>query len=548
MDDSNRNAAPKEPQGSPSDPVAELTALSRRYWDSVGHSWSKWMSDWRQWATEAFTHPHRMPIADRRFAGPEWDTPYFAMLRDQYLAMSKYCEDAAASIELPAHEKGRLQFAVRQWLDAIAPSNFPATNPQAIKLAIATGGESVRKGAENLAHDLARGRVAMTDESAFRVGANLALTPGSVVYRNELIELIQYAPATPKVAERPLIVIPPCINKFYILDLQPENSFVRYAVSEGQTVFLVSWRNVPPALGALTWDDYLEQGVMQAITVAKAVAGNDRCNVLGFCVGGTMLTCALAVLRAKGDDSVSSLTLLTTMLDFGDPGQIGVYIDDASLKAREATLMAGGRVNGYELASAFASLRANELVWSFVVNNYLKGKTPPAFDLLYWNGDSSNLPGPWYVYYIRNFYLYNLLRESGVLTMSATSIDLTHVDMPAYILATREDHIVPWRSAYKSLRLLGGDAQFVLGGSGHIAGVINPAVKNKRECWIDGLQGADPDQWLASAEEHKGSWWPHWRTWLSKHSGRRRAAPQQAGSGEYPPLDPAPGRYVLDPA
>ena len=506
------------------------------------------MSDWQQWATEGFTHPHRMPIADRRFAGPEWDTPYFAMLRDQYLAMSKYWEGVAAAVELPAHDKRRLQFAVRQWLDAIAPSNFPATNPQAIKLAIATGGESVRKGAENLVHDLARGRVAMTDESAFRVGENLALTPGSVVYRNELIELIQYAPVTAKVAECPLVVIPPCINKFYILDLQPENSFVRYAVSEGQTVFLVSWRNVPPALGALSWDDYLEQGVMRAITVAKAVAGNDRCNVLGFCVGGTMLACALAVLRAKGDDSVSSLTLLTTMLDFEDTGQIGVYIDDASLKAREATLMAGGRVNGSELASAFASLRANELVWSFVVNNYLKGKTPPAFDLLYWNGDSSNLPGPWYVYYIRNFYLDNLLRETGKLTMCGAVIDLANVDMPTYVLATREDHIVPWRSAYESLRLLGGDAQFVLGGSGHIAGVVNPAVKNKREYWIDGLQDADPDQWLASAEERKGSWWPDWRPWLSKHSGRRRAAPQQAGSGEYPPLDPAPGRYVLDPA
>ena len=548
MDEPTRITPGDDRADSSSTATAELAALSQHYWQSVGDSWTKWANDWQQWATPGFTYPHAPPVADRRFAGPEWDTPYFAMLRDQYLATAQYWERAAATVALSPHDRERLQFTIKQWLDAIAPCNFPATNPQAIKLALATEGESLKRGAENLARDLARGRIAMTDESAFKVGVNLATTPGSVVFRNDLIEVIQYAPERALVSTVPLLIVPPCINKYYILDLQPENSFVRYAVAEGQTVFLVSWRNIPAELGHLTWDDYLEDGVVQAIEVAKSIAGTDRCNTLGFCVGGTMLACALAVLRARGDESVASLTLLTTMLDFENPGPIGVYIDDASLDARESALMAGGRVNGSELAGAFASLRANELIWSFVVNNYLKGKTPPAFDLLYWNGDSSNLPGPWYVYYIRNFYIDNALRDSQRLTMCGESIDLGSIDAPAYVLATREDHIVPWRSAYKSVRLLNGDAQFVLGGSGHIAGVVNPASKKKREYWIDGLQGVDPEQWLASADERPGSWWPHWRRWLAKRSGPARAAPKSPGNDTYPELGAAPGRYVLAPA
>ena len=526
---------------------AQPSEPAQRYWESIGESWSRWAGEWQHWAAQGLGNPGAT-VADRRFAGPEWQTPYFALLRDQYLATCKYWQDAVEAAELPPRDKERLRFAVRQWLDAMAPTNFPATNPEAIKLALATEGESLRKGAENLAADFARGRVSMTDESAFAVGRNLAVTPGAVVFRNDLIELIQYAPATAKVHDRPLLIVPPCINKYYILDLQPGNSLVRYAVGEGHTVFMISWRNIPPELGGLTWDDYLEQGVFAALAAVKAIAGAKSCNALGFCVGGTLLACALAILAARGDDSVASLTLLTTMLDYADPGQIGVYIDEMALAAREPALLAGERINGSELAAAFASLRANELVWSFVINNYLKGKTPPAFDLLYWNGDSANLPGPMYAWYLRNCYIGNLLREPGRLTMCGTPVDLGAVRTPAYVLATREDHIVPWRSAYRSVRLLGGDAEFVLGGSGHIAGVINPAAKNRREYWIDGLQGADADEWLASAEERKGSWWTHWRTWLQRHAGGRRAAPGAAGNREYPALDPAPGRYVLEAA
>ncbi len=521
--------------------------LAQDYWQTVAKVWTNWTHNWNHWVAKGFGSPHSPPH-DRRFAGSEWQTPYFAMLRDIYLATSRYWEEMVTTMRLPPKEQERFEFSVKQMLDAMAPTNFPATNPEALKLALATDGDSLRKGAENFFADMSKGRVSMTDDAAFEVGRNLALTPGSVVYRNDLIELIQYKPSTAKVYERPLLIVPPCINKYYILDMQPDNSLVRYAVTEGFTVFLISWRNIPAEMGTTTWDDYLENGVLQGLSAMKSITRAKLSNVLGFCVGGALLASALAVLAARGDKSVASVTFLTTMLDYEDPGQIGVYVDPITLSAREPALLAGERINGSELAGAFASLRANELIWSFVVNNYLKGRTPAAFDLLYWNGDSANLPGPMYVYYIRNCYLNNLLREPGMLEMCGIKIDLRTVQMPAYILATREDHIVPWRSAYRSVMLLGGDSEFVLGGSGHIAGVVNSPVKNKREYWIDGLQGASPDEWLASAEQKKGSWWPHWRTWLARQSGAKRAAPDNPGSDDYPVLDPAPGRYVREKA
>jgi polyhydroxyalkanoate synthase subunit PhaC len=340
--------------------------------------------------------------------------------------------------------------------------------------------------------------------------------------------------------------VPPCINKYYILDLQPENSFVRYSVAEGHTVFMISWRNIPPELGGLTWDDYLEQGVLAALDVVREIAGSKTINALGFCVGGTLLACALAVLAARHQKPVASATFLATMLDFADPGDIGVYVSREGLAARMPALCGGGRIQGSELASAFASLRPNELVWNYVVGNYLKGQTPPAFDLLYWNGDSANLPGPMYVEYLRDMYLDNRLREPGALSMCGVPIDLKRIAMPAYILATREDHIVPWRTAYKSVGLLEGDLRFVLGASGHIAGVINPAAKNRRNFWTNELLGDDPDDWLARARTQPGSWWPHWAAWLGDHTGGPRAAPKTLGSDKHRPLSPAPGTYVVE--
>jgi polyhydroxyalkanoate synthase subunit PhaC len=486
---------------------------------------------------------------DRRFTAREWnDLPYFSLLKQGYLLASRYLADLAALAQLPEADKHRLVFMTRQYLDAIAPSNFVATNPEVILRAYATDGASLTQGFANLVADTRRGRISMSDERAFAVGRNLAVTPGHVVFRNELIELIQYTPTTSEVRRRPLVIVPPCINKYYILDLTPENSFVRWAVDAGHTVFMISWRNIPPHLGHLTWDDYLEDGALKAIRVAKEIAGSPTVNALGFCVGGTLLACAAAVMAARRDRTVASLTLLTTMLDFADPGEIGVYVRREYLATREAELISGRRVHGSELAGAFASLRANELIWSYVVRNYLKGETPPPFDLLHWNADSANLPGPMYIYYLRNLYLDNRLIERGALTMAGARVDLSRVTMPAYIYASHADHIVPWRSAYRTTALLGGDITFVLGASGHIAGVINPPDKGRRHYWTNELITDLPDEWLARAQRLPGSWWPHWGTWLAAHGGAMKAAPREAGSADHPALGPAPGRYVVEAA
>jgi polyhydroxyalkanoate synthase len=486
---------------------------------------------------------------DRRFAGRSWrELPYFSLLRQAYLLASRYLTEVADLAKLPPDEKRRLAFLTRQYVDAVAPSNFLATNPEVIRRALATRGESLVRGLANLVEDTRKGRITMSDERAFAVGRNLAATPGDVVFRNELFEMIQYAPTTARVHRRPLLIVPPCINKYYILDLTPENSFVRHAVAAGQTVFIMSWRNIPPRLGGLAWDDYLEKGVITAIDVAKEIAGSSIVNALGFCVGGTLLSCALAVLAARGERSVASVTLLTTMLDFADPGDIGVYVRRELLAAREPALLAGERVHGGELAAAFASLRANELIWSYVVHNYLKGETPPPFDLLYWNADSANLPGPMYAYYLRNLYLDNKLIVPGALTMAGEAIDLGCLTMPAYVYASRDDHIVPWRSAYRTTALLGGRSTFVLGASGHIAGVINPPEKKRRNFWTNARLSDEPGDWLARAEATAGSWWPHWSAWIAGHGGPLRKASREAGSATHRSLGRAPGTYVAESA
>ncbi|HEY2969302.1 MAG TPA: class I poly(R)-hydroxyalkanoic acid synthase [Casimicrobiaceae bacterium] len=487
------------------------------------------------------------PVLDRRFGAKEWrEHPYFTWLRDAYLLYADYVRELAALAQGDPESRKRVRFLARQYAEAIAPSNFLATNPEALKLAIESGGASVAQGLANLIGDARRGRIAMTDESAFEVGGNLALSPGSVVFRNELIELIQYAPATAAVYKRPLLLVPPCINKYYILDLRPENSFVQHAVGAGHTTFMISWRNIPPELGHLTWDDYLEQGALQAIDIAREISGSRTINALGFCVGGTLLACALAVLAARREHPVASATFLTTMLDFADPGEIGVYVSREYLAAREPALLAGARVHGSELANAFASLRPNELVWNYVVSNYLKGRTPPPFDLLYWNSDSANLPGPMYAYFLRNMYLDNRLRDPRVLIMCGEPVDLSRIAMPSYVYASRDDHIVPWRSAYRTIELVGGDASFVLGASGHIAGVVNPPQRKKRNYWTNDLLTDDPDDWLARAQSHPGSWWPNWTEWLAEHAGTRRPAPTREGSPRHRPLGPAPGTYVRE--
>lgn len=485
--------------------------------------------------------------SDRRFRAEAWQTqPFFRAVRDQYLRTAAFWRDVVQRADLDERERHRAKFFLEQFLDATAPTNFFLTNPEAIARAVETKGESVKHGMANLAHDIEAGHIAMTDETAFKVGENLAVTPGQVVFRNELIELIHYTPTQKTVYQRPLLIVPPCINKFYILDLKPENSFVAHAVAQGFDVYLVSWRNVPEALKALTWEDYLEEGVLTAIDETRADANADTINVLGFCVGGTILASALAVLAARGelDDFVESATYLTTLLDFTEPGDIKAYLGESTYQMRVQQYGADGKagmMKGAELAQSFASLRANDLIWNYVVNNYLKGQDPPAFDLLFWNGDSTNLPGPMYLYYIRNFYLDNKLTGHGDIQMLGEAIDLALVDVPSYVYCSREDHIVPWKSAFASAELWGGDVEFVMGASGHIAGVINPPGPKKRSYWTGTFPAPSPEAWDSKAVEHVGSWWPHWYEWLAPHSGKRVAAPKI----EKSKLGAAPGTYVL---
>jgi polyhydroxyalkanoate synthase len=471
--------------------------------------------------------------ADRRFSSKEWrDNAYYDYLRQSYLLVSRYLEQLVEAAQLDEAAKDRARFAVRQWVDAMCPANFAATNPAALAAAIASHGESMTRGLANLLGDMQKKRISQTDETAFEVGRNLGVTPGEVVFENELIQLIQYRPTTKDVAARPLVMVPPCINKFYILDLQPENSFVAHAVAQGNTVFMVSWRNVGPEQGHLTWDDYLEKGVGTALRVAKEIAGSKEVNALGFCVGGTLLG---AFLAKQKTDWIASVTLLATMLDFEDTGQIGLFVDETMVATREATIGKGGIFPGVELAFVFSSLRANDLVWPYVVNNYLLGGKPAAFDLLYWNSDSTNLPGPMYCQYLRDTYLENKLKDQG---------DFGKLDVPLFVVATREDHIVPWRTAYRSLPLFSGEKTFVLGASGHIAGIVNPPEKKRRSHWLFESQPQDAEQGFAAAKEIKGSWWPRWSEWLARHSGGKHAAAAKPGSAKYKPIEPAPGRYV----
>lgn len=525
------------------DPQA-LTALQKQYMDQQMSLWQAMLNKQPGQEQSFKVLPES---GDRRFAAPEWrESPIYDYLHQAYLLNTKFLKELAElTPSADDKAKNRARFLARQVTDAMAPSNFAATNPEFIKLALETKGQSITDGINNLLRDFEKGRISMTDESVFEVGRNIATTEGAVVYENELMQLIQYAPLTPKVGTRPLLVVPPCINKFYIMDLQPDNSLIRFMVEQGNTVFLVSWRNPKEEQGAATWENYLEQGPIAALQVIREICKVKQVNALGFCVGGTILTSALTVLKARGDDSVASLTLLTTLLDFSDTGEIGLFIDENGLAAREATIGQGGLLPARDLQNTFSFLRANDLVWNYVTGNYLKGQKPQAFDLLYWNSDSTNLPGPFACWYMRNLYHDNSLRVPGKLTMCGEKVDLGTLDIPVYLLATREDHIVPWQSAYQSTRLLGGQARFVLGASGHIAGVINPASKNKRSYWVNDDVKTDAEGWLTAAEEKKGSWWTDWAAWLKPLAGNPRA-PRKLGSVKYKPVEPAPGRYVKE--
>lgn len=515
---------------------AKLLEIQQAYIKEASALWSQGLS------------PEAAPAvvsADRRFASEAWRTnPLAHFSASSYLLNSQALMGMAEAVEGDEKTKARVRFAVEQWLAAAAPSNFLALNAEAQKKAIDTKGESIAQGLQNLMNDMRQGHVSMTDESIFEVGKNVATSEGAVVYENAYFQLLEYKPLTAKVFEKPLLLVPPCINKFYILDLQPANSLIRYAVEQGHRTFVVSWRNPDESMQDKTWDDYIEHAAIEAIQVTREITGAKTINAFGFCVGGTILATALAVLAARREKPVSSVTFLTSLLDFSDTGILDIFIDETAVKFREMQMGQGGLLKGQDLASTFSFLRPNDLVWNYVVGNYLKGETPPPFDLLYWNSDSTNLPGPFYAWYLRNTYCENNLVKPGKLTVCGQPVDLSKLDMPAYIYGSREDHIVPIQGAYASTQVLMGTKRFVMGASGHIAGVINPPAKKKRSYWTRDKLLATHEEWLSGATEHPGSWWTDWAAWLKRQAGKQIASPKTYGSRQYKVIEPAPGRYV----
>lgn len=523
-------------------PLAVTANMQQQYWAPIFDFWRGFFNV--KSATNTDSHV-QAPRGDRRFKDEVWSqSPYYDLLKQSYLLNSKQLTEFVDEALIDDKSKLQLRFYARQFIDAMSPSNFPATNPEVIRTAIRTRSASLAAGMQNLIEDLQKGRITRVDEAAFEIGRNLAVTPGTVVFENELIQLIQYTPQTAEVEKTPLLIVPPCINKYYLLDLGAGNSFVEYAVAQGHQVFLISWRSAVAETQFLTWDDYLNLGPLKAIDVVRDIADVDQIHALGFCVGGTILSCAAGVLAARGEDKLTTMTLLTTMIDFADTGEIGLLIDHAGVALREATIGSGGILPGKELAFTFGTLRANDLIWRYVVDSYMKGAPADAFDLLYWDSDSVSLPGPMYCWYTRNTYLENRIKEPGATTQCGVRVDLSKAKIPLYLLASREDHIVPWQSAYRSKGLIGKDPRFVLAASGHVAGVINPPARNKRSYWTHDDLNGDAADWLEKAEEKPGSWWPDWDAWMKRHSSGAVPAPSQPGNARYQVIEPAPGRYV----
>jgi len=553
-------------------PAAELASQAAALSSSLAEVWktmsglslpmpalAQLQADYLKAATELWNQTLRSAdIAaphDRRFAAQDWRNPASAYVAQMYLLNARTMLQMAESIEGDEKTRQRIRFAVQQWMDAAAPSNYLALNPEAQRKALETKGESIGQGLKQLWNDIQQGHVSQTDERVFEVGRNVATSEGSIVFENELFQLIEYKPLTAKVYERPILFVPPCINKYYILDLQPDNSLIRYTVEQGHRVFVISWRNADDSIAQFTWDQYIEDAAIRAIRVVQEITGQDKnggqIDTLGFCVGGTILATALSVLAARGEKPAASVTLLTTLLDFANTGVLDLFIDEAMVRMRELTLgpsspNGGNLLKGQELATTFSFLRPNDLVWNYVVGNYLKGETPPPFDLLYWNSDSTNLPGPMYCWYLRNTYHENNLVKPGKLTVCGKKIDLGKIDAPTYVYASREDHIVPWEAAYRNTQVLKSKVRFVLGASGHIAGVINPPAKGKRSHWIGPAAAlpAQPKDWFDKAKEYPGSWWTDWSAWLKSHAGKQIPAPKTPGNRQYKPIEAAPGRYV----
>ncbi|MDA8230952.1 MAG: class I poly(R)-hydroxyalkanoic acid synthase [Magnetospirillum sp.] len=528
-----------------SDPVKLVEANFSLWQDYV----TLWQNTARRLLGEAADPVARPDPADRRFKDEMWDeNEIFDFIKQSYLLSARWVQGLVKNVDgLDEHTAQKVDFYTRQFVDAMAPSNFVLTNPEVLRTTVESGGENLLKGLNNMLDDLERGKgrfsIRMTDYDAFRVGENIAVTPGKVVYRNALMQLLQYAPTTETTLGRPMLIVPPWINKYYILDLRPRNSFIKWAVDQGHTVFVISWVNPDEELAAKTFADYMLEGPFAALEAIEKATGQRQVNAVGYCLGGTLLTAALAYAAARGDDRILSATLLTTLTDFAEPGELGVFIDEEQLTNLEQRMSEHGYLDGRDMAMTFNMLRANDLIWSFVVNNYLLGKDPFPFDLLYWNSDSTRMPAAMHSFYLRKMYQENQLVVPGGITLDGVPIDLSKITVPIYMLSTREDHIAPWKSTYALTRLVSGPVKFVLAASGHIAGVVNPPAANKYCFWSNSRKPKSADAWLAAAKQQSGSWWPDWQAWVQRFAGKPVPA-RIPGEGALPALEDAPGSYV----
>ena len=515
--------------------------------------WQDYMRLWQSTAQRmlgAESEPVIVPDrGDRRFKDAAWhDNALFDFIKQSYLLSSKYFLQVASQKDgLNDKTQQKLEFYTRQFVEMMAPSNFVATNPEVLRLTIESRGENLLRGLKNMLEDLERGKgrlaIKMTDLEAFEIGRNIATSQGKVVFQTDLMQLIQYSPSTPEAHRRPLMIVPPWINKFYILDLQPKNSFIKFCVDQGFTTFVLSWVNPDEKLSHMSFEDYMLQGPLAALDAIQQATGEKEITAIGYCLGGTLLASTLSWMKQKRDNRIKSATFFTTLVDFSDPGELGVFIDEEQLAAIERSMAKRGYLDGAEMATTFNMLRANDLIWSFVINNYLMGKDPFPFDLLYWNSDSTRMPAAMHSFYLRRCYHENALVQPGAVRLNGVDIDLRRIELPVYWVSTREDHIAPWKSTYAATQLYRGPRRFVLAGSGHIAGVVNPPASGKYGYWTNDELAADPEAWLAGAVHHEGSWWHDWASWNAAHAGEMVPA-RQPGEGKLTVLEDAPGSYV----
>jgi len=535
------------------DVAAKMLANPVKLAETQMNLWWDYMNLWQGSTLRMIglpTAPSAIPDKnDRRFRHDDWQEHFlFDYIKQSYLIAARWMHKAVAEVEgLDPNTAKKVDFFTRQYIDAMAPSNFAMTNPEVLHETVRSGGENLVKGLKNLLGDIERGngqlKISMTDSKAFELGVNIATTPGKIVYQNDLMQLIQYEPTTKKVYKRPLLIMPPWINKYYILDLREKNSMIKWAADQGMTVFVISWVNPDATLREKSFDDYMLQGPLAALDAIEKAVGEDEVNVVGYCLGGTLLAATLAYMAVKKDKRIGSATFMTALTDFRASGELNVFIDEKQIENLEKRMNERGFLEGSEMGTTFNMLRANDLMWSFVINNYLLGRDPLPFDLLHWNGDSTRMPANMHSFYLRNMYLHNRLREPGGITLDGVPIDLSKVEIPTYFVSALEDHIAPWKATYEGPKLFKGPSTFTLSGSGHIAGMINPPAANKYGYWTNRKLPDSPEEWLSSAKQHEGSWWNDWRDWLKDKLGPQ-VAPRIPGKGKLKVIEPAPGSYA----